>query len=139
MFRLMPAPTFRRCATLCAAALATTPQAACESQTLESHWGERWQAERTGWHQKDVNWIVAQFGAEHLKGRILVPLCGKTVDMPYLAEQPGTVEVVGVEGVPKALSEFREEHSLKWHFDAFGGFSRWQTPGDLGRGVLTLL
>jgi len=37
--------------------------------------------------------------------RIFVPLCGKTVDVAYLAKLDG-VEVVGVEGVAKALVSY---------------------------------
>eukprot|EP00978_Attheya_sp_CCMP212_P020472 scaffold58661_cov59-Attheya_sp.AAC.3 len=42
--------------------------------------------------------------------RVLVPLCGKTVDMAFLAQQPSVTEVVGVDGIRKALDEFASEH-----------------------------
>ena len=42
--------------------------------------------------------------------RWLVTLCGKTVDMAYLAQQETTAQVVGVDGVQKALKEFAQEH-----------------------------
>ena len=39
-----------------------------------------------------------------------MPLCGKTVDMPWLAEQAGVTEVVGVEYVQQAVDEFVKEN-----------------------------
>mmetsp|Transcript_10861 Transcript_10861/g.24006 ORF Transcript_10861/g.24006 Transcript_10861/m.24006 type:complete len:347 (-) Transcript_10861:148-1188(-) len=42
---------------------------------------------------------------------ILVPLCGKTVDMVYFAEQG--YSVVGIEGVKRALVEFRRDQRSK--------------------------
>jgi hypothetical protein len=38
---------------------------------------------------------------------VLVPLCGKTVDMPYMAARGATV--VGVEAVPRPVAEFSAE------------------------------
>lgn len=42
---------------------------------------------------------------------VLVPLCGKTWDLPYLCEQG--FDVVGVEGVPRAIDEFRSEQRMR--------------------------
>lgn len=44
--------------------------------------------------------------------KILVPLCGKSVDLIWLKEQPG-VTVVGVEGVVEAIEEFQTEYKQK--------------------------
>lgn len=41
---------------------------------------------------------------------VLVSLCGKTVDMAYLAASPAVDRVVGVDGVLKALETFAAEH-----------------------------
>ncbi|CAJ1361964.1 unnamed protein product [Effrenium voratum] len=43
--------------------------------------------------------------------RVLVPLCGKTLDMVYLSRQG--YRVVGVEGVNKAIEEFAQEFGLQ--------------------------
>jgi len=64
----------------------------------------------------DVNPVLTQFAKNLLpsgqedgsKSRVLVPLCGKTVDMVYLANM--CEEVYGVEGIQTALVEFAEEH-----------------------------
>eukprot|EP00929_Paragymnodinium_shiwhaense_P080600 TRINITY_DN42038_c0_g1_i1.p1 TRINITY_DN42038_c0_g1~~TRINITY_DN42038_c0_g1_i1.p1 ORF type:complete len:462 (+),score=71.75 TRINITY_DN42038_c0_g1_i1:58-1386(+) len=38
---------------------------------------------------------------------VLLPLCGKSCDLPYLCSEG--LRVVGVEGVPRAITEFRQE------------------------------
>ena len=40
---------------------------------------------------------------------MLVTLCGKTVDLPYLAALPGVATCVGVDGVMQAAEEFVAE------------------------------
>ncbi|CAN0378209.1 unnamed protein product, partial [Discosporangium mesarthrocarpum] len=45
--------------------------------------------------------------------RILVPLCGKTVDMPFLAGKAGH-EVVGVEGVEAAAWQLQRDSWLSF-------------------------
>jgi thiopurine S-methyltransferase len=43
--------------------------------------------------------------------RVFVPLCGKTVDLAFLARSPAVSQVVGVDGVWKALEAFQHEHA----------------------------
>jgi len=75
-----------------------------------------------GWHLADANPGLIKYGdklvnqescpAQGGSGiRWLVPLCGKTVDMAYLATQETTAHVVGVDGIRKALDDFSKEHS----------------------------
>lgn len=42
--------------------------------------------------------------------RIFVPLCGKTVDMAFLATNPKVSHVVGIDIVKQAAEDFAEEH-----------------------------
>ena len=73
-------------------------------------WHERWQAGRTAFHNSEVHKDLMRYQARFLAGgphRVLVPLCGKTVDMAWLAVQGH--EVVGVELVPQAIDEFFAE------------------------------
>lgn len=51
--------------------------------------------------------------------RVLVPLCGKTVDMMWLVQQGHTV--VGVEGVKQAIVEFMQEHDLTFTVEKLPG------------------
>ena len=44
------------------------------------------------------------------KKRVLVPLCGKTVDLTYLAKHNSVEEVVGAEGITKAILEYIDEN-----------------------------
>jgi hypothetical protein len=91
---------------------------ACDGQPdrLES-WTTKWNEKYNGkpaFHQKNVNEYLSSFYSKVFtdakKKRVLVPLCGKTVDMPYLAGRGH--EVVGVEGVQKAIEEFAEEQFI---------------------------
>lgn len=71
-----------------------------------------------GWHIPDVHEVLTKYGGQIVEScpaneegvRWLVPLCGKTVDMKYLAQQESTAQVVGVDGIQKALLEFSKEH-----------------------------
>ncbi len=47
---------------------------------------------------------------DHSQRRLLVPLCGKTLDLRYLAEQG--LPVVGVEGIDDAIAELAAESKL---------------------------
>ena len=80
-------------------------------------WQDRWSTGNTGWHKTEVHPSLQKYADENLLGdiigggaRILVPLCGKTIDMEYLVMKRPVGEVVGVDGVPKALEEFAKEH-----------------------------
>jgi len=96
-------------------------------QRLE-RWETNWKDGVTGWHLEDVNPQLIKHGHHILNidnndetkttkeknggVRVLFPLCGKTVDMAYLASSSkGEISrVVGVDGVAKALAEFALEH-----------------------------
>ena len=69
----------------------------------------------TGWHRTGVN----KFLEKHLEklvprpsSNILVPLCGKSYDMKYLADQGHCV--TGLEFTEKAILEFFQEHKLQF-------------------------
>lgn len=72
-------------------------------------WLERWQEGRTGWHEPEGNrnlrthWDISG-------RRVLVPLCGKTLDLLFLEAQGN--EVVGVELAEMAVRAFFEENAL---------------------------
>lgn len=74
-------------------------------------WIERWEKNQIGWHEAEGN--------RHLKShwtlsgrRVLVPLCGKSVDMLWLADRGN--EVVGVELSPIAAEAFFVEQSIAY-------------------------
>jgi len=82
-------------------------------------WDASWAARRIGFHRSAPNdRLLAGFEpalAEARRGRILVPLCGKSVDLHWLARHFD--EVVGVEFVETAALEFAAESALP-HTDA---------------------
>lgn len=76
-------------------------------------WKERWDAGRIQFHQRDVHPILRELGPAALKsgGHSLVPLCGKSLDMLWLAEHS---RVTGVEFVEQAVHDFFAENGLKY-------------------------
>ncbi len=75
-------------------------------------WQERWQRNQIGFHQAVVNpylqrhWPVLPPGS-----RVLVPLCGKSLDLVWLAGQGA--RVLGVELAPQAVEAFFAEQGLQ--------------------------
>lgn len=76
-------------------------------------WLQRWREGRTGFHRDaPMPLLVKHWPALALPvgSRVLVPLCGKTLDMPWLAAQGH--RVLGVELSPLAVEQFFEENKL---------------------------
>ena len=77
------------------------------------YWKSRWQRGETGWHRDEVmpllqkHWPSLHAQAE---SQVLVPLSGKTLDMPWLAAQGH--RVLGVEISAQGIAEFFAEHGL---------------------------
>jgi thiopurine S-methyltransferase len=98
-----------------------------DSRRDNALWRQCWRDRHTVSHQLSVNPLLARFwpGLELAPGsRVLVPLCGKSLDMLWLAEQGH--EVVGVELSPVAVSAFFRENHLQPVRRAVGKFIRWQ-------------
>lgn len=76
-------------------------------------WHARWREGRIGFHLEHVNPDLVRWLPRLAPGpaRVLVPLCGKSVDLAYLAEQGH--EVVGVELVEEPVVAFFEERGLE--------------------------
>ncbi len=78
-------------------------------------WHDVWDEGQIGFHQSEVNKNLKNHlnllqSTEH---EILVPLCGKSLDMNYLVSENYTV--YGVEIVKKAIIEYFDEHKLNYH------------------------
>lgn len=74
-------------------------------------WNARWSDGRTTWHHQSQHPALQKHSSRlelSAKSRVLVPLCGKSVDLRFFAEA-GVEEVVGVDGVQLALDEFVAE------------------------------
>ena len=77
-------------------------------------WHKKWQSNQIGFHLPQVNPYLQRFwpalGLEE-GARVLVPLCGKSLDLLWLAQRGH--EVLGIELSEKAVEDFFSEH----HFD----------------------
>lgn len=111
-----------------------------------SFWHERWAAGAIGFHEATPNSLLVKW-AHRLppQARVLVPLCGKAVDMAYLASRGHAV--VGVEAVRTACEHFFVEQGIARteeplgpfvvHRGAAAGVEIWQ--GDMFAATPTLL
>src|SRR6185295_3973927 len=78
-----------------------------------TYWLNRWIENRTGFHLKGVNPLLERFWpqvAPSQTGRTVVPLCGKSEDLRWLAERGH--EVAGVELSPLAAKAFFSEQGI---------------------------
>jgi thiopurine S-methyltransferase len=88
-------------------------------------WHQVWREGRLGFHQPDGNaTLKARWPALGLKAgaRVLVPLCGKTPDLWWLAAQDQ--EVTGVELSPVACAAFFDEAGVTPTVSALGPHHR---------------
>lgn len=79
------------------------------------HWLDRWKENRIGFHEPSVNrYLQAYLPRFNLDAgaRIFLPLCGKALDMLWLAEQG--YEVIGIELSEIALQAFFDENQLEY-------------------------
>lgn len=78
---------------------------------MSEPWIERWQEGRIGWHERSGNRNLQKHWQSSGK-RVLVPLCGKALDLLWL-EQQGN-EVVGIELSEMAVLAFFAENGLRF-------------------------
>ena len=76
---------------------------------MTEEWLERWLIGRIGWHEESGNAALKRYWTASGR-RVLVPMCGKTVDMLWLEEQGN--EVVGIELSDIAARAFFHENDL---------------------------
>ena len=74
-------------------------------------WIDRWESGQIGWHEPDGNANLKRYWQGAGK-RVLVPLCGKSPDLAWLAAQGH--EVVGIEVSNIAAEAFFVEHELAY-------------------------
>ncbi|XP_041039466.1 probable thiopurine S-methyltransferase isoform X1 [Carcharodon carcharias] len=77
-------------------------------------WMTRWEKKHIGFHKGEIHELLQKHSDIILNGRkqirIFVPLCGKSLDMKWFADQGHTV--VGVEASKMAIKEFFAEQNL---------------------------
>ncbi len=77
-------------------------------------WLERWREGQTRFHQNRVTPLLPKYWPSlslPSSARVLVPLCGKSLDMVWLAEQG--YQVLGIELAQLAIDQFFAENSLQ--------------------------
>lgn len=91
-------------------------------------WQQRWETGQIGFNQAQANASLQEFwpglGLEP-GARVLVPLCGKSLDMSWLAAQGSAV--IGVELSQKAAESYFAEHSLTPNVVERGAFTVYST------------
>ena len=101
-------------------------------------WRERWRTGQTGWHQATPHpfltdgtfaSVLTPRGAidPDVPPRVLVPLCGASVDMAWL--HAGGFHVVGVDLAPEALHHFLATERLEPRVETADGFEVHRAPG----------
>lgn len=95
-----------------------------------SDWHARWQQGRIGFHRADVHPALRAYERRFVGDRphrVFVPLCGKTVDIPWLVSRGH--EVVAVELVDQAVRELHAEHGIDATVTREPPFSVYRSPG----------
>jgi thiopurine S-methyltransferase len=90
-------------------------------------WQQSWRDRQIAFHQTAVNPHLVRFWSGlgvAANARIFVPLCGKSLDLLWLAEQGHSV--VGVELSPLAARAFFRENRIQAARQRFGQFTRWE-------------
>lgn len=96
----------------------------------EEFWQARWTRNEIGFHLREVNpYLQAHWANLQLPAgsEVLVPLCGKSLDMPWLAAQG--CRVLGVELAAKAVGDFFAEQGLHATVSSDGGLQRHEAEG----------
>ncbi|MBU1215003.1 MAG: thiopurine S-methyltransferase [Gammaproteobacteria bacterium] len=90
-------------------------------------WLAFWRDQRSDFHQSDVNPLLSKFWPDlglPQGSRVFVPLCGKSLDMLWLAQQGH--EVIGIELSPVAVEAFFSENGLLPTQQQVGAFTLWR-------------
>jgi len=99
---------------------------------MHDEWLARWRDGKIGFHEGRPNDLLARHLARLARARrVLVPLCGKTEDLAFLAANDH--DVVGIELAEQAVSAFFAEHGLAPAITQRGPFTVYTA------GAITLL
>jgi thiopurine S-methyltransferase len=90
-------------------------------------WHKRWELNQIGFHLSEVNPYLPRLWPKLglAKGsRVLVPLCGKSLDLVWLASRGH--QVLGIELSEKAVADFFSEQQLEPKISRQGAFTVYQ-------------
>ncbi len=86
-------------------------------------WKTAWSEGRTAFHEGAPNSLLTQFAGKLGGTSVLVPLCGKTDDLAFLASRGH--QVIGIELVEDAVRAFFDEHHLEPVIEAGAALTRF--------------
>ncbi|MNF73495.1 Thiopurine S-methyltransferase [compost metagenome] len=93
----------------------------------EQFWQARWAENQIGFHQRETNPYLERYWSQlqlPTGCQVLVPLCGKTLDMLWLAGQGH--RVLGVELAERAVEDFFAEQQLTPEVSRHGVLRRYR-------------
>ncbi|TDX32361.1 thiopurine S-methyltransferase [Modicisalibacter xianhensis] len=91
---------------------------------MPQEWLQRWREGRIGFHRSETHPALRKYWKTlgvPVGAKVLVPLCGKSLDMRWLAEQG--YPVLGIELAPEAIEQFLAEGEgevSRYHQGYFG-------------------
>ena len=94
----------------------------------QDFWHERWRTGQIGFHQSSVHPFLARWWPRlepPAGARVYVPLCGKSLDMVWLAERGH--RVVGSELSEVAIRDFFADRGLEPAFTRDGEFTHYES------------
>lgn len=92
----------------------------------DKFWLDKWEQQNIGFHRTEVNdKIVNNLSKLNLNvgDTVLVPLCGKTLDMFWLSEQG--FKVVGIELSVIAIRDFFSEHAIECKMETSEKYTKY--------------
>ncbi|MCF6220965.1 MAG: thiopurine S-methyltransferase [Robiginitomaculum sp.] len=90
-------------------------------------WHNKWETNIIGFHQDSYHNALVKYWSDFNLNNgsgVLVPLCGKTSDMIWLAEQ--SYRVIGVELSAIAAKDFFVENNIPYEMSTTGQFQKYQ-------------
>lgn len=91
-----------------------------------SFWHQRWEKNETAWHQSKANPLLVKHFQElslAKRGRVFVPLCGKTLDISWLLSQG--YRVAGAELSQLAIEQLFMELGVQPEISEVGELDQW--------------
>lgn len=93
-----------------------------------SYWQSRWRKGKTGWHMDTVYPPLPTFWDDvniESGSRILVPLCGKSLDLGWFVDHGHTV--TGIDVSAKAIHHIMQQHPESFTKDSSHGFTVYRS------------
>lgn len=93
-----------------------------------SYWQSRWEKDNTGWHMDIVYPVLPKIWPKitlEKQSTILVPLCGKSLDLQWFVEQGHFV--IGVDASPKAHRTIMDRSSESFKKGSSHGFTIYKS------------